>query len=199
MEIYNPPQKIYVAGNYKILNDFSISVIGTRSASKYGKEMSKALSFGLAKKGINVVSGMARGIDTQAHIGALVAKGKTIAVLGSGFKYIYPKENERLFQSIVNLGGAVLTEYEEEIKPFPENFPKRNRIISGISKGVVIVEAPEKSGSLITADIALEQGREVFAVPGNINSKMSKGTNMLIKEGAKLTENIYDILEEFCL
>lgn len=140
---------------------------------------------------------MAIGVDTEAHMGALNAKGKTVAVLGGGFDNIYPKENAGLFWKIVNSGGAVVTEYEENVKPIPKNFPIRNRIISGLSYGVLVTEAPEKSGSLITADFALEQGKDVFAVPGNILSMYSKGTNNLIKQGAKLTENIYDLLEEF--
>ena len=133
----------------------------------------------------------------MAHMGALYAKGKTIAVLGSGFKHIYPKENERLFWDIIKNNGAVITEYEIDEKPLAKNFPRRNRIISGLSQGIVVTEAPKRSGSLITADIALEQGREVFAVPGNALSVNSKGTNELIKQGAKLTENVFDILEEY--
>lgn len=127
---------------------------------------------------------------------ALWDVGKTIAVLGSGFNNIYPKENMKLFRKILDTGGAVITEYDEETMPLAENFPKRNRIISGLSKGVVVVETREKGGSLITVDFALNQGKEVFAVPGNINSKLSKGTNNLIKEGAKIVTNVYDILEE---
>ena len=194
---YEPPEKLYVMGNEKILNDFSIGIVGSRNASKYGEDITKSLAYGLAKKGICIVSGMARGIDTAAHTGTLLAKGKTIAVLGSGFKHIYPKENESLFWEIINSGGAVLTEYEEDEMPNPKNFPMRNRIISGLSSGVIVTEAAARSGSLITADIALEQGKEIFAVPGNVFSATSKGTNELIKQGAKLTENIFDVLEEF--
>lgn len=196
-KIYNPPKKIFVMGDEKILNGFGIGIVGTRNASRYGKEITKALSFGLAKKGINIISGMAIGIDTEAHRGALFAKGKTIAVLGSGFKNIYPKENEELFYKILDSGGAIVTEYEEEEKARPCNFPERNRIISGLSEGIVVTEAPKKSGSMITADIALDEGKEVFAVPGNVLSFNSRGTNELIKQGAKLTENIFDILEEY--
>jgi len=127
----------------------------------------------------------------------LQRSGKTIAVLGSGFGNIYPRENVELIKNIIELGGAVITEYEINEKPLPQNFPKRNRIISGLSSGVIVTEAPERSGSIITADFALEQGKEVFAVPGNVLSKNSKGTNMLIKQGAKLTENVFDVLEEY--
>ena len=151
----------------------------------------------MAKYNVNVVSGMAKGIDSAAHIGTIMGKGKTIAVLGSGFKHIYPKENIKLFNEIIDSGGAIITEYEENIYPVPENFPRRNRIISGLSRGIVVVEAGKRSGSLITAEIALEEGREVFAVPGNVTSNMSRGTNELIKDGAKLVENVNDILEEF--
>lgn len=196
-KIYNPPKKLYVLGNEEILNNFAIGIVGTRNASQYGKEITKSLAYGLAKRGIVIVSGMARGIDTSAHIGAILAKGKTIAVLGGGFNHIYPKENIGLFNKIIDSGGAVVTEYAEEILPIATNFPKRNRIISGLSQGIVVTEAGENSGSLITADLALNEGRDVFAVPGNVLSKTSKGTNNLIKQGAKLVENIFDILEEY--
>ena len=149
------------------------------------------------KYGINIVSGMARGIDAASHTGCIMAKGKTIAVLGSGFNNIYPKENTKLFKEIIETGGAVITEYSEDTPPDAKNFPERNRIISGLSFGVIVVEAAKRSGSLITADLALEQGKDVFAVPGNISSGLSQGTNELIKDGAKLVTNIYDILEEY--
>lgn len=163
--IYNPPKKLYILGNYKILNDFSIGIVGTRRCTKYGSEITKSLSYNLAKYGVNIISGMAIGIDTSAHIGTILGNGKTIAVLGSGFKHIYPKENINLFNKIIKNGGAVVTEYEENEYPMPENFPKRNRIISGLSDGIVVVEAAKRSGSLITTDLALEQGKNVFAVP----------------------------------
>lgn len=195
--MYDAPEKLYIMGNEKILNDFGIGIVGTRYPTEYGIQITKSLAYGLVRKNINIISGMAKGIDTVAHEMAIMAHGKTIAVLGGGLSNIYPKENKRLFLEIINSGGAVITEYEENAKAMPENFPKRNRIISALSNGVVVTEAPERSGSLITADFALEQGKEVFAVPGNANSKKSKGTNGLIKQGAKLTENIFDILEEF--
>lgn len=197
LNISNPPEKLFVLGNETILDNFGIAIVGSRNCTKYGEEVAKSIAYNLSKYNINVVSGMAKGIDSAAHIGTIMGKGKTIAVLGSGFKHIYPKENMELLKDIINSGGAVITEYEEDTLPKPENFPKRNRIISALSQGVVVVEAGKRSGSLITAEIALEEGKEVFAVPGNITSKTSKGTNELIKDGAKLVENVIDILEEY--
>ncbi len=197
LNIYNPPERLYVLGNEQILNNFSIAMVGSRKCTKYGAEIAKSLAYNLSKRGITVVSGMAKGIDAFSHIGTIMGKGKTIAVLGSGFDHIYPEENKKLMLEIIKNDGAIITEYERNIKPIAENFPNRNRIISGISHGVVVVEAAERSGSLITADIALESGKEVFAVPGNINSITSKGTNELIKDGAKLVENVNDILDEY--
>ena len=196
-KINEPPKKLFVLGDERILNGFCIGIVGSRRCTKYGEDIAKSLAFNLAKYNVNIVSGMARGIDSVAHIGTIMGNGKTIAVLGSGFNHIYPKENIGLLKDIINSGGAVITEYEADVLPIPENFPKRNRIISGLSKGIVVVEAGKRSGSLITAELALEQGKEVFAVPGNVTSKMSKGTNELIKDGAKLVENVKDILEEF--
>lgn len=163
--IQNPPKQLYVLGDETILNGFSLAIIGCRDSSEYGKKIAKNLSFKLSQRGINIISGMARGIDTFAHISCLSAGGKTIAVLGSGFEYIYPKENIELCKEIIKDGGCIITEYEPNIKPIGSNFPLRNRIISGLSDGVIVVEAREKSGSLITVDYALEQGKEVFAVP----------------------------------
>ena len=197
LNISNPPEKLFVLGNETILDNFGIAIVGSRNCTKYGEEVAKSIAYNLSKYNINVVSGMAKGIDSAAHIGTIMGKGKTIAVLGSGFKHIYPKENMELLKDIINSGGAVITEYEEDTLPKPENFPKRNRIISALSQGVVVVEAGKRSGSLITAELALEEGKEVFAVPGNVTSKTSKGTNELIKDGAKLVENVMDILEEY--
>lgn len=197
LDIYDPPKQLYVLGDDKILNEFGIAIVGSRNCTKYGEQTAKSLSYNLAKYNINVISGMARGIDSAAHTGCIIGNGKTIAVLGSGFNHIYPKENKSLFNEILENGGAVITEYEPNTMPNAENFPRRNRIISGLSKGVVVVEARERSGSLITAELALNEGKEVFAVPGNINSNLSKGTNELIKDGAKLVTNIFDIIEEF--
>lgn len=197
LEIYDPPKKLYVMGNVEILNNFGIGIVGTRRPTEYGVQITKSIAYGLARKNINIISGMAKGIDSSAHVSAIMAKGKTIAVLGSGFNNIYPKENIKLFCEIINSGGAVVSEYAEDVKAVPQNFPKRNRIISALSSGIVVTEATKRSGSLITADFALEQGKEVFAIPGNVISRNSEGTNELIKQGAKLTVNIFDILSEF--
>lgn len=165
LNIGEPPEILYVLGDETILNNFAIGIVGTRNASKYGEEITKSLAYGLAKEGINIISGLAIGIDTVAHNGALLANGRTIAVLGSGFGNIYPRENAELILNIIKTGGAVITEYEINEKPVPQNFPRRNRIISGLSSGIIVTEAPERSGSLITADFALDQGKDVFAVP----------------------------------
>ena len=194
LNIYDFPPFLYVKG-FLQEDDISIAVVGSRLASTYGKFSTERLCRELALKGITVVSGLARGIDSAAHKGALAGGGRTIAVLGCGLDVIYPSENEKLYAEIVSQ-GAVITEFSFGSPPTASNFPARNRIISGISLGVVVVEANEKSGSLITARLALEQGREVFAVPGSIDSAGSRGTHKLIKQGAKLIENVYDILEE---
>lgn len=196
-EIYNPPKRIYAIGNIEILNKVGIAIVGSRKATEYGKKVAFRLSKDLSERDIVTISGLAKGIDSYAHIGSLnVQNGKTIAVLGSGIKVIYPKENIELARQIVRKGGCIISEYPPDDTPNKSNFPERNRIISGLSKGVVIVEASEKSGALITADFALEQGREVFAVPGNIYSTTSVGTNKLIQQGAKLVTTYEDILDE---
>jgi len=194
LNIYDFPPLLYVKGTLR-KNDINIAVVGSRMASTYGKFSTERFCRELALQGITIVSGMARGIDSAAHRGALTGKGKTIAVLGCGIDVVYPPENRKLFEEISE-NGAVITEFPFTTLPDGPNFPARNRIISGISLGVVVVEAGEKSGSLITARLALEQGREVFAVPGSIDSPGSRGTHKLIREGAKLIENIHDILEE---
>jgi DNA processing protein len=194
LNIYDFPPFLYVKGRLKE-DDVNIAVVGSRMASTYGKFSTERLCRELAINGITVVSGMARGIDSAAHKGALAGKGRTIAVLGCGLDTVYPPENQELYEEIVSK-GAVITEYPFGTPPSGSNFPARNRIISGISLGVVVVEANEKSGSLITAKLALEQGREVFAVPGSIDSAGSRGTHKLIKQGAKLIENVRDILDE---
>lgn len=194
-QIYDPPKILYVKGNIDILNNPCISIVGCRDASKYGQEVAKYFAYNLTKEGFTIVSGLARGIDSFAHIGTLEAKGQTIAVLGCGLDIIYPKQNEKLADEILNFGGAIISEYPIGTKPYKMNFPARNRIISGLSKGVIVVEAKEKGGSLITADYAMEQGRELFAVPGNINLPNSVGTNNLIKDGASLACNYYDVLQ----
>lgn len=194
-QIHDPPPFIYV---YGILDRSirRIAIVGSRKASAYGLTITKRLAQGLAAFNVTLVSGMALGIDTAAHIGALAGNGKTIAVLGSGLENIYPKKNRELFYKIAQ-NGAVISEFPLHTAPEAYNFPKRNRIISGFSLGTVVVEATDKSGSLITARLAAEQNREVFAVPGNINSFKSAGAHRLIKQGAKLVENVNDILEEF--
>lgn len=195
--IYEKPLVLYVKGNINILNEFSIAVIGCRECSSYGKDISKSIGYSLAKYNINVISGMARGIDTYSHIGCINGNGQTIAVLGNGVDYIYPRENIGIYNKILETNGAIISEYIIGTEPNRMNFPARNRIISGLSDGVIVVEAKEKSGTLITVDFALEQGKNVFTVPGNITSVNSFGTNNLIKEGAKPITCIDDILEEY--
>ena len=193
-QIPDPPPFLYVSGRLD-RSPVKIAIVGSRNATGYGVTTTKALSTNLASLGVTVVSGMARGIDTAAHTGALAAGGKTIAVLGSGLEQIYPAANKPLFQRISEQ-GAVVSEFSLFTKPEGHNFPIRNRIISGMSLGTVVVEASKKSGSLITARLAAEQNREVFAVPGSIQSFKSIGTHTLIKQGAKLVENAQDIIEE---
>lgn len=194
-EIYDPSIVLYVKGELPKQNDLSVAIVGSRRASFYGLSTAEKLGMQLAQLGIVVVSGLARGIDTSAHKGALKAGGKTIAVLGSGLGNIYPSENKKLAEEI-SKNGAVVSEFPFNSSPLAFNFPRRNRIISGLSQGVVIVEAAKRSGALITANCALEQGREVFAVPGKLDSLTSSGTNKLIKQGAKLVQGIEDIIEE---
>jgi DNA processing protein len=194
LNIYDYPPFLYVRGSFAV-NEIGVAIVGSRLASAYGKYITEKLSRELALQGITVVSGLARGIDSAAHRGALAGKGRTIAVLGCGIDILYPPENESLAADIAS-HGALVTEFPFGTPPNAPNFPARNRIISGIALGVVVVEAGEKSGSLITARIASEQGRSVFAVPGAIESAGSRGTNRLIKQGAKLIENVEDILEE---
>jgi DNA processing protein len=194
LNIYDYPPFLYAKGSL-CPKEIGVAIVGSRLASTYGKYVTEKLSRELALKGITIVSGLARGIDSAAHRGALAGKGRTIAVLGSGLDIVYPPENEALAADIA-AQGALITEYPFGTPPNAPNFPARNRLISGISLGVVVVEAGEKSGSLITARIAAEQGRSVFAVPGAIESAGSRGTNRLIKQGAKLIETVEDILEE---
>lgn len=193
-QIPDPPPYLYLKGSIDGLAKY-IAVVGSRNATPYGLANARRLSADLVKCGMTIVSGMALGIDTAAHQGALRASGKTVAVLGSGFERIYPAANRKLFNDIADT-GAVITEFALATEPEAHNFPVRNRIISGMSLGTVVVEATRKSGSLITARLAAEQNREVFAVPGSIRSFKSTGTHTLIKQGAKLVENAADILEE---
>ena len=188
---------LYTKGNKKILNDFSLAIIGCRENTKYGEIVASKISYELSKRGVITVSGLAKGIDSIAHKATIDANGKTIAVIGSGIDIIYPKENENLVNKIIENGGIIISEYIVGTKPNRYHFPARNRIISGISNGVIVIEAKKKSGTMITVDFALEQGRDVFAVPGSILSNNSEGTNELIKNGAKCITNICDILEEF--
>lgn len=194
--IDNPPYVLYYRGDIKYAEKFCLSIVGSRAATNYGKNTARKMAGEIAKQDIIIVSGMARGIDSEAHWGALDAGGNTIAVLGSGINFIYPPENRELYHRIIE-GGTILSEFPVDTHPEPGNFPMRNRIISGLSRGVIVVEAKRKSGALITADFALEQGRDVFAIPGPIHSKTSEGTNNLIKQGAKLVSGIDDILDEY--
>ena len=195
--IYGKPILLYVKGNQEILNDFSLGIVGCRQCSQYGQNIAIEIAQALSNNKINVVSGMAKGIDAYAHQGAIKGKEKTIAVLGNGVDVIYPKENEKIYYEILEKQGAVVSEYAIGVEPEKMNFPARNRLISGLSDGVIVIEAKEKSGTLITVDFALEQGKNVFVVPGNINSPYSKGTNDLIKQGAKPITSLKDILEEY--
>ena len=192
--IANPPKELFCIGDLKLMNMKSIAIIGSRNYSNYGKKASKDFSYNLAQNNICIISGLARGIDSFAHEACLMANGKTIAVLGSGLDIIYPKENIELFNTIILNGGLVISEYPLGTKPQKQHFPARNRIISGLSDGVLVIEAKEKSGTNITVDFALEQGKDVFVVPGNIYSKTSTGTNFLIKEGAIPVTNYKDIV-----
>lgn len=193
--IYDYPIVLYFKGNIKLLNKKCIAIVGSRDCTDYGRLVAKKIANELFNKDICVISGLARGIDTYSHIGAIKENAKTIAVLGNGLDDIYPKENKKLSKVILEKGGLILSEYILGTKPEKRNFPERNRIISGLSNGVIVVEAKENSGSLITVDFALEQGKEVFAVPGNITSSNSIGTNNVIKEGANIFTNIDDVLQ----
>jgi DNA processing protein len=194
LNIYDYPPLLYLKGSL-CPGEVCVAIVGSRLASVYGRYVTEKISRELSLQGITVVSGLARGIDAAAHRGTLTGKGRTIAILGCGLDVVYPPENEELAQAVA-AHGALVTEFPFGTPPNAPNFPSRNRIISGISLGVVVVEAGEKSGSLITARIAAEQGRSVFAVPGAIDAAGSRGTNRLIKQGAKLIENVEDILEE---
>ena len=195
-QIYDPPLILYVRGAVKLLSQPGIAVVGTRHPTPYGSGMAERLSIDLAARGLVIQSGMARGVDTAAHRGAINAKGKTIAVFGTGVDVPYPKENTRLSEQIIALGGTLISEFPLGTFAAPQNFPIRDRIISGMSMGVLVVEAAEYSGTCITARCALEQNRDVFAVPGNVTNKNSWGPNTLIKQGAKLVATWEDVWEE---
>ena len=194
-EIYDAPILLYVKGELKQQDNIAVGVVGSRRCTQYGIKAAAKIAGELTFYGITVVSGLARGIDTSAHKGALESGGRTIAVLGNGLVSVYPPENKNLADNIVK-NGALVSEFPMEMPPHKINFPKRNRIISGLSKGIVVVEAAKKSGALITADFAMEEGKEVFAVPGNIGNIASEGTNNLIRDGAKLIETAKDVAEE---
>jgi DNA processing protein len=193
--IADPPACLWVRGDVSILTRTAVAVIGARAASREGLIAAREIATDLARAGIVVVSGLARGIDSAAHRGALIGGGKTIAVLGTGIDCVYPAENEALSEEIA-ANGLLVTEFPEGANPEDWHFPRRNRIISGLSKAVVVVEAKEKSGSLITARLAADQGRDVMAVPGSIVGGMNRGANALLRDGAKLVESAVDILQE---
>jgi DNA processing protein len=198
-QIHNAPPVLYVKGEIEPQDEWAVAVVGTRSGTRYGRQMVEEIAGDLGRSRITVVSGLARGIDSLAHRAALRAGGRTIAVLGCGIDVVYPHEHRDLARNVIER-GALVTEYPLGTKPEAGNFPPRNRIISGLSLGVFVVEAGKRSGALITADYALEQGREVFALPGNVNNRKSEGTNRLIQEGAaKLVMSVQDILEELNL
>jgi len=195
-EIYDPPLVLYARGDPAATEAAAVAIVGTRKPTPYGLQMAEGLAGDLAYRGVAVISGLARGIDAAAHRGCLDSKGRTIAVLGCGIDVTYPREHRRLTEKILER-GLILSEFPPGTSPAPQNFPVRNRIISGLSLGTLIVEASEYSGSLITARLAIEQNREVFAVPGNLTSPRSFGPNFLIKQGAKLVQSWRDIVEEF--
>ncbi len=194
-DIKKPPQKLYVLGNEDILNDSSLSIVGSRNASDYGRKIARNFSKSIAMYGINVVSGMAYGIDSEAHLGAIEGHGKTVAVLGSGFNYIFP--DKKVYEKILDNGGAVITEYEPDVKVFSDGFRQRNRIVAGLSLGTLIVEAKEKSGTGITAEFAKKFNRKIFCIPHIIGDKHGIGTNRLLKDGAILVTETIDIIKYY--
>jgi DNA processing protein len=195
-DIYDPPIVLYIKGGIITEDTNSLAIVGSRRASIYGLTSAEKFAYQLGQRSVTIISGMARGVDTYAHRGALKAGGRTIAVMGSGFNHIYPPENKKLCEEIA-ISAAVVSELPLNTPPFAQNFPRRNRVISGLSKGVLVVEAARNSGALITADFALQQGREVFALPGKVDADNSFGTNALIKDGAKLVTSVEDIFEEY--
>lgn len=194
-KIYDPPVVLFAKGNIKLLKEKGIAIVGSREADAYGLKQSYDLAYNLARNNLTIISGLAKGIDKMAHLGALNAKGNTIAVIGSGLDIVYPMENYGLFQEIFK-NGLVLSEFIVGTKPLSSNFPMRNRIISALADSVLVVQARKKSGAMITVDFALEYGREVYAVPGNIDNPLSEGCNLLIKDGAKIITSFQDILED---
>ena len=196
LKISDAPEQLYVLGDESLLNKKSIAIIGSRDCTMYGYEQAKKFAKELAKQDICIVSGMAIGIDSAAHIGSKGEIGKTIAVLGSGFNNIFPEENKELFYEILKQGGCIITEYEPDVEPAHENFPSRNRIVSGLSEGVLVVEARHRSGTSITAKFAKKQGKKIFCIPSNLEVTTGVGTGRLIQEGAKLVLSPNDVLLE---
>lgn len=194
-KIDNPPKKLYVLGNLKLLNTESISIVGSRLCTSYGANIARTFSRELAKKGITIVSGMAKGIDSNAHLGAIEANGKTIAVLGSGFNHIYP--DKTVFEEILKKGGTVITEYGENVEVSPQGFRDRNRIVAGLSLGTLVIEAKQKSGTGITANYVKKYKRKLFCIPHAIEDEAGIGTNRLLKKGAILVTEVKDILKYF--
>jgi DNA processing protein len=195
-QIFDPPAVLWIRGSQPLLSRPAIAVVGTRHPTPYGSGMAEMLARDLASRKLTILSGMARGVDTAAHKGALAAGGATVAVWGTGIDVIYPKENKRLAEDILSAGGTIVSEYPIGTFPAPQNFPRRNRILSGMSIGVLVIEAGEHSGTRVTARCAIEQNRDVFAVPGNVTNKNSWGPNTLIKQGAKLTATWEDVWED---
>jgi len=194
-EIDKPPNKLYVLGDEKILNNESLSIIGSRNCSEYGQKIARKMSQKLANHGICIVSGMARGIDSEAHIGAIEGGGKTIAVLGSGFNHIFPDKS--VFEKILKSGGAVITEYNKEVDVFPQGFRDRNRIVAGLSIGTLVIEAKQKSGTSITAGFAKSYDRKIFCIPHALEDETGFGTNRLLKNGAILITEVEDLYPYF--
>ena len=195
LQVYDPPVMLYVRGDAQILNSPSLSIVGTRRPTVYGSQMAERMGRELAARGLTIVSGLARGIDAIAHQGATAVGGRAIGVLGTGIDVCYPKENKKLYEKVLER-GVIVSEFPTGSHPAPENFPVRNRIIAGMPLGVIIVEGKQYSGSLITARLAMEFGREVFGVPGNVTQEVSFAPNLLIKQGAKLVTNAEDVIEE---
>jgi DNA processing protein len=198
-QIPDAPSKIFVRGDIFANDEPAVAIVGTRKATAQGLKTAKEIAVELARKGIVIVSGLAMGIDTAAHEGALSAGGKTVAVLGNGLDKIYPAQNQNLAKEILSKGGAIVSEYDAGVPSFKQNFIQRNRIISGLSLAVVVVEAPERSGALATAGFAARQGREVFVIPGGFNNTNYVGSHALVRDGARLTASIKDILEDLGL
>lgn len=196
LKLKSPPLNLYVEGNFELLNKEIIAIVGSRNCSEYGWKQAKKFSTALSQNGICIISGLAIGIDSISHISAMNNVGRTIAVLGTGFNNIYPKENKELFNKILENNGCVISEYPPEEKVNTKNFQRRNEIISALAFGVLVIEAGYRSGSTITANLAFKQGKKVFSIPSNIDSKLGIGTNSLIQKGAKLVTNVKDILRE---